>query len=263
VRDTLSAYTAETPDTKFARLAKIAGLSTSEYAFAYGASGVMSSTMTPFPVGDRPLLEALNECAVAEASTVYLDASGVLTLSSRDARYNVASSFSLPAAAIEKNTSFTTDMAFVINDVTVARPAGATSRTVNAESVASYDTHDQSITVYVGTDQQAIDMSSYLANINAQPYPRVSNIGVDIVSAAAVVDEAAILAAEVGTRFTVTDLPSASTPATVLSWFVEGVTDTINSTSWKRTFVGTQINTSNTAWILGTYVLDTSTVLGF
>ena len=263
VRDTLSSYTAEAPDTKFARLVKIAGLTSTDYGFAYGSSGVMSSTMTPFPVADRPLLEALNECAVAEASTVYLDASGVLTLSSRDDRYNVASSFTLPAAAIEKNTTFTSDMSFVVNDVTVARPAGATSRTVNATSVASYDTHDQSITAYVGSDQQAIDMASYLANINSQPYPRVSNIGVDLVTAAAVVDEAAILAAEVGTRFTVSGLPTASTPATVLSWFVEGVTDTVNSTSWKRTFVGTQINTSNTAWLLDTSVLDASTVLGF
>ena len=263
VRDTLSSYTAEAPDTKFARLATIAGLTTSEYGFAYGASGVMSSSMTPFPVSGTALLEALGECAIAEASAVYLDASGVLRLSSRDARYNVTSSFTLPAEAIEKNTAFTSDMSFVVNDVTVARPAGATSRTVNAASVNSYDTHDQSITAYVGTDQQAIDMASYLANINSQPYPRVSNIGVDLVTAAAVVDEAAILAAEVGTRFTVTGLPSASTPATVLSWFVEGVTDTINSTSWKRTFVGTQINTSNTAWLLDTSVLDTSTILGF
>jgi hypothetical protein len=263
VRDTLSNYTAETPDTKFARLAKIAGLTSSEYGFAYGSSGTMSSTMTPFPVADRPLLEALNECAIAEASTVYLDASGVLTLSSRDDRYNVSSSFSLPATAIEKATSFTNDMTFVVNDVTVSRPAGATARTVNATSVAAYDTHDQSITAYVGTDQQAIDMASYLANINSQPYPRVSNIGVDLVSAAAVVDEAAILAAEVGTRFTVTGLPSASTPVTTLSWFVEGVTDTVSATSWKRTFVGTQVNSANTAWILDTSVLDTSTILGF
>jgi hypothetical protein len=263
VRDTLSSYTVETPDTKFARIAKIAGLTTSEYGFNYGSSGAMSSTMTPFPVGDRPLLEALNECAIAEASTVYLDASGVLTLSSRDDRYNVSSSFSLPATAIDKNTSFTNDMTFVVNDVTVQRPAGATARTVNAASVAAYDTHDQSITAYVGTDQQAIDMASYLANINSQPYPRVSNIGVDMVSAAAVVDEAAILAAEVGTRFTVTGLPSASTPVTTLSWFVEGVTDTVSATSWKRTFVGTQVNSANTAWILDTSVLDTSTILGF
>lgn len=266
VRDTLASYTAETSAAKFTRLAQVAGLSSTEYGFSYGSSGATSATMTPFPVADRSLLDAASDVATAEASAVYLDRSGVLRLAARDKRYGTAVSFTIPATAIDKGTGFTTDMGPVINDVTVSRPSGITARSVDAASVAAYDTHDSTTTVYVATDPQVVDMSAFLANLNSQPVPRISGISVDLVSGAAILDEASILAAEVGTRFQVTGLPSASTPAATLDLIVDGLTDTVNATSWRRAFVCTQIDAGSTVWVLddSTYSkLDSTTVLAF
>ena len=266
VRDTLSSYTAETSAAKFTRLAQVAGLSSTEYGFSYGSSGATSATMTPFPVAYRSLLDAASDVATAEASAVYLDRSGVLRLAARDKRYGTAVSFTIPATAIDKGTGFSTDMGPVINDVTVSRPGGVTARSVDAASVAAYDTHDSTTTVYVATDAQAVGMSAFLANLNSEPVPRISGISVDLVSGAAILDEASILAAEVGTRFQVTGLPSASTPAATLDLIVDGLTDTVNLTSWRRAFVCTQISAASTVWVLEdpTYsVLGSTTILAF
>jgi hypothetical protein len=266
VRDTLASYTSETSAAKFTRLGQIAGLSSTEYGFSYGASGVTSANMAPFPVGDRSLLDAANEVAIAEASAVYLDRSGVLRLAARDKRYSTAVAFTVPATAIDKGTGFATDMGAVVNDVTVSRPGGITARSVDAASVTAYDTHDSTTTVYLSSDSQAVDMAAFLANLNSQPVPRISGISVDLVSSAALVDEASILAAEVGDRFQVTGLPSASTPAATLDLIVDGVTDTVTSTSWRRALVATQLDASATVWVLddATYsVLNSTTVLAF
>ena len=266
VRDTLASYTAETSAAKFTRLAQVAGLSSTEFGFSYGSPATTSADMAPFPFGDRSLLDAANEVATAEASAVYLDRSGVLRLASRNKRYGTAVSFTIPATAIDKGTGFATDMGAVVNDVTVSRPGGITSRSVDAASVAAYDTHDSTTTVYLSSDPQVVDMAAFLANLNSQPVPRISGISVDLVSSAALLDEASILAAEVGTRFQVTGLPSASTPAATLDLILDGVTDTVTSTSWRRALVATQIDASATVWVLddATYsVLNSTTVLAF
>lgn len=266
VRDTLASYTAETSAAKFTRLGEVAGLSATEYGFSYGSPATTSADMAPFPVGDRSLLDAANEVATAEASAVYLDRSGVLRLASRNKRYGTAVSFTIPATAIDKGTGFATDMGDVVNDVTVSRPGGATARSVDAASVAAYDTHDSTTTVYLSSDSQAVDMSAFLANLNSQPVPRISGISFDMVASAALVDEATILAAEVGDRFQVTNLPSASTPAATLDLIVDGITDTITATSWRRAFISTQLDASATVWVLddATYsVLGSTTVLAF
>jgi len=266
VRDTLGVYTAETSAAKFTRLAQVAGLSATEYGFSYGSPATTSADMAPFPVGDRSLLDAANEVAIAEASAVYLDRSGVLRLASRNKRYGTAVVFTVTATAIDKGTGFATDMGAVINDVTVSRPGGITARSVDAVSVAAYDTHDSTTTVYLSSDTQAVDMAAFLANLNSEPVPRISGISVDLVSSAALLDEVTILAAEVGDRFQVTGLPSASTPAATLDLIVDGMTDTVTSTSWRRAFICTQIDAGSTVWILddSTYsVLNSTTVLAF
>jgi hypothetical protein len=266
VRDTLASYTAETSAAKFTRLAEVAGLSATEYGFSYGSPATTSADMAPFPVGDRSLLDAANEVAIAEASAVYLDRSGVLRLASRNKRYGTAVVFTVTATAIDKGTGFSTDMGAVVNDVTVSRPGGITARSVDAASVAAYDTHDSTTTVYLSSDSQAVDMAAFLANLNSEPVPRISGISVDLVSSASLVDEATILTAEVGDRFQVTGLPSASTPAATLDLIVDGMTDTVTATSWRRAFICTQIDAGSTVWVLddATYsVLNSTTVLAF
>jgi len=252
-------FTGELAGTRFQRVCRAAGLSSADYS----VNGTTVATMAPQPVIGRSLNEVVTEVATAEAGAVYLDRTGDLVLAARGVRYNAASSFSVPAIAIDQSLSIAADLSFLVNDATASRPGGITQRVVNAASVAAYDTHDKSVTLYVDTDVQVTSAANYLANSQATPAPRTDSISVDLVTAAASVSVSDLLTAEVGTRFTVTSTPDTWVAAT--TFFVEGVSDQVGATGWRRSMTVSPVS-SGTVWVLGdaTYsVLGVTTILAY
>jgi hypothetical protein len=266
-RDTPSSYTAEAASTKFATVCRVAGLGTGEYALQTGTAGTTSATMMPIPFNGRPLLDAITDIAQAEGSVAYLSRSGVMTLACRDVRYGASVAFTLPATIINRDTDLTADLSFLVNDVTVTRPGGASVRAVNTTSIAAYDTHDQKIdNVYVSTDAQVTDLAGWYANLWSTPTPRVNDIAVDLVTAVSSITTANVLGAEVGSRFQVTGLPADSSPTPTLDLFVEGVTDQVNESSWVRKFVGSPVSSGYSVMTLDDDVfgiLDSTATLAF
>lgn len=232
----------------------------------YTTVGTAGATMAASQFNGRQLLDVINDIATTEQGVAYVDRNGTLTLAARTTRYNPTASFTIPATAVQADTDFDTDMSFVINDVTVGRPDGITYRATNDTSVAAYETHDENVTIYPNTDDQVVDTANWLANIEATPKPRVTDISVDLDTAANVVSTASLVQAEVGQMFQVTGLPSASTPAATLSLFVEGVSDRVTEKSWSRTFNTSPVATGYGVWKLGDStlsVLDSTTRLAF
>ena len=245
---------------RFSNVCQVAGISD------YATSGTTAAIMGAQKFDGRQLLDAVNDIATTEQGVAYVDKSGVLTLAARGQRYNPTASFTLPAAVVDAGTDFATDMAFLVNDVTVGRPDGITYRATNDTSVTAYETHNDSVTIYPNSDSQVVDTANWLANIEATPKPRVTDIAVDLVTAAASVTTSAVVQAEVGQMFQVTGLPSASTPASTLSLFVEGIADRVTEKSWVRTFNTSPVHSAYTVWVLGDStlgVLNSTTKLAF
>lgn len=263
LRHTLSDYQAQTVAAIFNRICKVSDLPSTEYQ----VSGTTSATLSPVPVNGLGFLNAVNEVAAAENGVVYVNRSGIVTLAARSSRYNPSSAFTVPAKAVDAQTSFSTDMTYLVNDVTVKRPAGASSRYENSSSINAFDRVPDELTAYVATDNQAAELASRLARVNATPEPRVSDIKVDLVAAAADLDEDAILKAEVGTYFQVTNLPTGS-PSSTLHLFVEGVAHQVSEASWQVTMTTTPASEDffRGVWVLGDANLSqlgSTTVLAF
>lgn len=257
-------FDAESAATRFNRLCRLAGLASADYAVI----GTTSSTISPQPVDNQQLLELVDQVAVAEVSSAYLSRSGALTLTSRSNKYSASSSFTLPAAVLDAGTHFVSDMQFVLNDVTVTRkPNGSVYRITNTSSISSYDTHDASIEMYVSSDSQAYQAAYWLANASASPQIRLTDVTVDLVTTASTLGSAtvtAMLQAETEQQFTVNALPAASRPSSSVVLTVDGVSDVVTATSWRRTFVARTLSSSPsgpTYWQLDTGSLGTTTTL--
>lgn len=263
LRYTLTSYTEQAASAIFNRICGIAGLPATEYQ----VSGTTAATMSPVPVRATGLLTAAELVAIAEDGVIYLNRSGVLTLAARTQRQNPTSAFSIPAKCVDRSTSFSTDMSYMVNDVTVKRPAGITTRYVNTTSTAAYDTHDSNVEAYLATDNQAQELASRLARVNSTPAPRVSDIKVDLITGIADLDESAILTADVGTYFQVTNLPTGS-PAATLHLFVEGMQHEVTDSAWQVTMTTTPASEGfyRNVWKLGDASLSqlgSTTVLAY
>lgn len=242
-------FAGDTSGDRFNRICRAAGLAAADYSVV----GTPRATMSAQEIDSTTnLFAAVSEVAEAEVGVVYAAASGDLVLATRAARTNVSSTFTLPASSINKGSSFNTDMTNIVNDVTVSRPSGITFRSVNTASVAAYDSLPTSSSIYVDTDLQVVSTAHWYSNVNATPRPRLTDVSIDVIAQAGPLQGLlpVILGMDVGTRFKITGLPSASSPATTLDLFLEGVSDRITSTTWTRTFVANPIYNAGAAMVL-------------
>lgn len=216
-------WVGELSGARFERQCMAAGLPSGSYT----ATGTGSATMAAQPTAGRTLLEVVREIAEAELGVVYVDPSGVLTLGVRGDRYNVPVALTLDATKpghVGMDFTAETDDAYIVNDYTVDRPGGATQRVVDAASVAAYDTHAESATLYVDSDDQARTAAEWRVFTGSQPSPRTSSLTVDAVAyAASGADVSALMGVRLGDRVQVVNLPSDTSATPTLDLFVEGV----------------------------------------
>jgi len=250
---------------RFQRLARLAGVPSGLISVTSSAGG---TTMGAQPVGGKTLTTALNEVATTDQGATDIDRSGLLRFAGRDLRRGVPSVVTLDARTdiLSDFEGLPFNDEGLLNDVTVSRVGGATQRAVNAASALELGTISESIEVYVETDDQALSLAEWLANINAEPQLRAPVIKVSMAALAArspsKVD--AVMALERGQRITVSDLPD-GLPATELDLFVEGLSDAWGKNDWIRTITTSSLWRNGAVWILGDPfygVLGTSTILG-
>ena len=257
-----SAFSGDTTDARFDRICAYAEIPST----LYSSPEAGLTTMGVQPLAGKSAFSALTECADAERGVAFSSPAGVVTFHSRSHRYNATSSFTLLGSDVEPGLVFTTDDQNLINDATVARYGGGTQRFVNADSADKYDTYDVSLSLYTSDDTFTASLAQYLVNTYGEPSARSSAVEVDLYSKAATAPVTSILAATIGTRFTMDSLPdSSSAPSTSVDLFVEGVSGSVNDREWKWRANTSPVNAS-AVWSLDSTSysqLDTTTILAF
>jgi len=244
----------ETAAARWERVCRLAGLAAADYDTT-GSSLAPTPTMGTQAVKGRPYIDAAQECADVEDGVSFLDRTGVMRLHLRGVRMGATVGLTLGPADVDADTVLLSDTDRVINDVTVTRTGGASQRATNAYSVAYYGTQDDSIDLSCETDEQALNAAEWTVYERAYPDERVDAVTVDLVSKAATVSVADALTADLSTLIELDGLPTPSASSSTLSLFVEGVSDSITESSWRRTFT-----TSNAAKRLNVFTLDDATL---
>lgn len=220
---------AERSDLRVARICRWVGVD-SDLAAEEGLSDVAYQAAG----GNQPLdlIAAVNE---VEDGTFYPAGDGRLVQQSRSHRYDAPVRLVLSAEQVSADLAVKVDLARVVNDYTVSRPAGATYRVRNEASIAAYGPRSASATLYAATDDDLALAAQWRVNRYAAIRPRIPEVTVNLLP----LDEttaAAVLSLEVGDRFQVTGMPSTTPGGTTVDLFVEGVAETVAATAWAVTF---------------------------
>lgn len=247
-------YDTDLSVTRFYRIARAAGLST---ATTTGGASIMCVQYTKGMTADA----AFAQCSEAEIAPWWVTAAGRVAMAPRTSRWNPTAVTTFPAQAVEADTAFTANDAFLINKAVISRPDGATVTKTNDASVLRYDEYLTERTLMVNSDTQTSDIAAWLVQAQAEPASRSEAFAVDLVTKQASVNVDLLVDLEVGDPFTVTGLPSTA-PSTDVTLFTEGVSDTLTTTAWLRTINASPV-TTGAAWVLDSSVLsvlDTSTI---
>ena len=230
----LTSNVGELTSDRFERLCLHGGLPSTHYASSAGLS-----TMAAQPTRGVALLDALKACAEAENGYVAVDSAGVLRFSPRTDRYAASSSLTLNAQLgghVGDDFTYITDDSLIVNDVTVTRPGGPTQRAVDTDSVAAYDTQDESLTLYLDTDAEAQAAAQWRVFSYSEPLARASGLTIDLAAFAANAGNVpALLSLELGSVVTITNLPDDVSVTSSVDLIVEGV-------SWRVGTSGAQVS---------------------
>lgn len=205
---------------------------------AASATGTFTATMSTQDLAGKSLADALAECATAEAGQLFIGTDGWPTLTSRAWRTAAALAFTIPAHALSTDTSWTLDDQQLVNSATVDRMVGdqtaATVTARNDDSVATYGEQTTAVSLFVDTDAQLLERANAEANMFATATPRSSDLTVDLITKAATISPATLLAADVGSRIAVSGMPTEAPTQT--QFYVAAIADKITHTGWERTF---------------------------
>lgn len=203
---------------------------------------------------DLSPVAAMNAVAATERGLVFVDASGQVTFHSRTHRDGALWSAVLDADALDESLTFTTDTQSLINKVTVSRPFGSTVTFSDPSSITAYGEYPTEVELLISGQQapptsesipvvtnsgalEAFGTAAWMVNTNSTPRPRVSTVGVDLLTQTPAI-AAQMQALELGSLIGLIGLPSQA-PSGALSLFVEGWTETISLSEWTM-----QLNTS-------------------
>ena len=245
-------------NTSYGRLAKLCVYSNlGVLQWANGGGG-----FTPQPVGGQQIrgdaLDAMRLVERTEAGMFYIMGDGRPMLRLRQARYNLGASLTL--AAGKYDLAFRGDNYGVANDVTYARPEGASVRMVNESSRADVGRRTESITAVPATDEQLRSLATWRAYATGVDRNRVTSVKISLLNDSSLATAA--LSMDLGGKIVTAGLPSQA-PASSLELIVEGWTEVVGEQEWSMTFV-TSPAEPYTVWQLGVAgrsELGTTTIL--
>lgn len=233
VGSTATAWAGQTAETRAAHLVSIQSL-----PINLTTTGTFTSTMSKQSLVGKSLGEALMECAAAEAGALHIDTDGWPVLTSRSWRTGNAAAFTIPAHALTADVSWTLDDQQLCNSATVDRmvadESAGTVKATDDASVATYGEQSRSLSLWLHTDAQAIDRANAESHMFATPMPRSSDLSVDLLSKAATLPAATLLAAQIGDRVAVSGMPAEAPGET--EFYIDSIADRVSASEWQRTF---------------------------
>jgi hypothetical protein len=254
-------FAGESSGDRIERYARLAGIPDVEVSAEPG----LTTSMAHLEITGASPLSAMEEVAQTEDGVLFDAGDGTLTFHGRDHRFGATSTFTLDCEAgdVGEGLTPTLDDQGVTNDMTASRPSGVTVRSINQPSIDEIGYYRDSIEVLTTSDAEVQDRADW--QVNRFGFPRVSipDVQVDLLSSGAAL-QADLLDAEIGTRFTIDNLPSQA-PATTQDFFIEGITHTIGAEVFTISFNTSAADSAN-VWTLDSATLsqlDESTILAY
>ncbi|MBE4790922.1 LamG-like jellyroll fold domain-containing protein [Streptomyces caniscabiei] len=239
-----TAFAGEDADVRVARLARYGGVN---------SVTVWGSTFDPVasqgPAGSNALAR-MREVETTEAATLFAERDWYgIALQSRDIRYNPSPSsevFTIAYADLDTDeVEASDDDQKMVNIVEASRPGGATQRVTSPASILAYGEKPQQLNLLKTSDLSVMDAAAWLVSRYADPPTELREIPIEAYTMSTYLD---ILDADIGSYFSVTDLPSQA-PASSMRNTVEGYTEVIKDTSHKIQF-HTSKSATDSVWVL-------------
>jgi hypothetical protein len=252
-------FSGERSDQRITRLARYAGMPSSDVAVETG----LSTSIVNQDTGGQTPLSLMQDVTSTENGVLFDSGDGKLTFHARSHRYNVASSLTLYAGGLLTGLEPRLDDQGLVNDISASRPNGVSVRSVDTASVSEYGLYREEIQLLTTDDNEVFDAASWKVYVASTPQVRVPTAGV-LLNLANTAQATAILALEIGDRITLANLPSQA-PASSMDFFIEGWTETITADSYQFAFNLSPASLSG-VWQLDSSVysvLGTSTRLGY
>lgn len=238
----LTGFADELSAARITRLSGYAGVPAAELSLDAGVAAIAHFDIT----GSAPTA-AMQKVTDTENGILYdgKDSAGLLVFKDRDHRYNLASSFTLNATTQEVQGDLLPrlDDQFLVNDVT-ATGTDTSARIIDTTSTDDYGYYRQSLDVASSDPDAVRALAEWRVGLNAEPTTRYPTVSVDVVNLSNA-QAALVLAADISTRFGLSNLPSQA-PASTADFFVEGYSESITSDKHRITF-----NTSPTIGYTG------------
>ncbi|MCZ0996399.1 hypothetical protein O1L44_30095 [Streptomyces noursei] len=194
---------------------------------------VWGSTFDPVasqgPAGSNALAR-MREVEATEAAKIFAERDWYgIALQSRDIRYNPSPSsevFTISYADLDTDeVEASDDDQKMINIVEASRPGGATQRVTSPASILAYGEKPQQLTLLKTSDLSVMDAAAWLVSRYADPPTELREIPIEAHTMSTYLD---ILDADIGSYFSVTDLP-AQAPASSMRNTVEGYTEVLRT----------------------------------
>lgn len=176
-------------------------------------------------------LAAMRVAETTEGGVLFDSRDGLLTFTSRDSRYNQDAAFTLDASLqqVESDIAPRLDRSGLVNDATATAADGSEQRVFDQDSIDEYGYAKSSVEIS-STADDAMQAAGWMVWLGSDPRPRIPALTVDLLPLSATMQDD-LLSADTGTKFTVSGLPSQA-PASSMSFFVEGYTETIDLESY-------------------------------
>lgn len=227
----MTGFAGETVSARMARVMVYLGIPASAYS-------VDTDALTPVERIDttgRTVNDVLADLEAAEGGVLADSRDGVVTLRSRVSRYNRPTAVTLSVAQQEagQDVKPKVDRSNLVNDITVTAADGAIARATNQASVDEYGYARSSLSLPVAYDR-ALETAGWRTGVYSIPRARIPSLQVDLMNLP-VAKRAACLAADIGTRVALNDLPGQAAAAS-MPFIVEGYAETIGPFQYELTF---------------------------
>ena len=218
----LTGFTGETPAARITRYASYAGIAAAEVSAETG----MVPDLAHIDTTGKAAVDCMRIVEATEEGVLFDGRDGLLTFHARNHRYSAASAFTLnvPTGQVDVGLSPRLDRSAMRNDVSAATSDGTVSaRAVNQPSIDDYGPARESLDLATANAEEPFQHASWLVNSYGSPIPRVPQLGVKLANLPSALAQA-VLAAGVGTRFTVTGMPSQAESSSQ-DYYIEGYSE--------------------------------------
>lgn len=251
-------FSGEGSGARVQRYGRLAGIPTAEISAEAGSS----TSMAHYPITGIGPVEAMDAIAQTEDGVVFDGKDGTLTFHGRGHRFGsgAISAFTLDCSAgnVEVGITPRLDDQGLLNDIQASRLNGPTIRVINAPSVLDRGYARADLDLITTSDTELQGRAEWEVYRRGTPRVAIPSVRVNLVNSGL---ETLLLAADIGTRITLANLPPQA-PASSMDFYIEGISEEIGvGVHWMDFNLSPAV--LSTAWVLDSATssqLDVSTI---